>query len=197
MPQTPRVPRTARHTPRHEEIEVNYFSQPKAARELKPADEVKSGAVAPTPAPVLAAKTAPKSDVVSTFGQGMVITGNIVCAGALQIYGRVSGEIHAAQLTICEGAKVDGKVIAQDTVVQGEFKGTIHGNTVKLQSSAVVDGEIFNRSLTIEQNAQFEGVSRRLDRPVDAPTLDRASKQEMSREEAAMHLDMALKDIVA
>lgn len=171
---------------------MNYFSQPKAARELKPANEIRSEAPAPA-----AARPAPRNDVVSTFGHGMVITGNIVCAGALQIFGRVSGEIHAAQLTICEGAKVDGKVIAQDTVVQGEFKGTIHGNTVKLQSSAVVDGEIFNRALTIEQNAQFEGVSRRLDRPVDAPSLDRAAKQEMSREEAAMHLDMALKDIVA
>ncbi|MGN6572274.1 MAG: hypothetical protein ACTHLO_12755 [Pseudolabrys sp.] len=44
---------------------------------------------------------------------------------------------------------------------------------MKLQGTAVVDGEIYNRSLTIEQNAQFEGVARRLDRPVDAPSADR------------------------
>ena len=172
---------------------MNYFSSPKPARDAKPT-EVRFDPPAATPGPAAAAKT----DVLSTFGHGMVITGNIVCAGALQIFGLVSGEIHAAQLTICEGAKVEGKVIAQDTVVQGEFKGTIHGNTVKLQSSAVVDGEIFNRSLTIEQNAQFEGVSRRLDRPVDAPSADRRSiPQEMSPEEARRHLDLALKDIVA
>jgi hypothetical protein len=36
----------------------------------------------------------------------------------------------------------------------------------------VVDGEIYNESLVIEQNAQFEGVSRRLNRPVEAPTSD-------------------------
>jgi cytoskeletal protein CcmA (bactofilin family) len=103
----------------------------------------------------------------------MIITGNIVCAGALQVHGRVTGEIHAAQLIVCEDARVEGKIVAQDTVIRGEFKGTIHGNTVKLQGTAVVDGEIFNRSLTIEQNAQFEGVARRLDRPVDAPSMDR------------------------
>ncbi len=56
-------------------------------------------------------------------------------------------------------------------MIHGDFKDTIHGNTVKLQNSAVVDGEIFNRSLSIEQNAQCEGVSRRLDQPVEAPSL--------------------------
>ena len=168
---------------------MNYFSAPKTTRDSKPTEvRLDPPAVAPT-APT-------KTDVLSTFGHGMVITGNVVCAGALHIFGQVSGEIHAAQLTICEGAKVEGKVIAQDTVVQGEFKGTIHGNTVKLQASAVVDGEIFNRSLTIEQNAQFEGVSRRLERPIEAPSPER-NAQEMSSEEARRHLDMALKDIVA
>jgi cytoskeletal protein CcmA (bactofilin family) len=75
---------------------------------------------------------------------------------------------------ICEGAKVEGKIIAPDLVVQGEFKGTISGNNVKLQGSAVVDGEIFNKSLTIEQNALFEGVARRLDKPVAPPSAGQA-----------------------
>ena len=76
--------------------------------------------------------------------------------------------------------------------MQGEFKGTIHGNTVKLQASAVVKPLAHD-----EQNAQFEGVSRRPDRPVESPSLDRTSSQPMSHEEATVHLDMALKDIVA
>jgi cytoskeletal protein CcmA (bactofilin family) len=125
----------------------------------------------------------------------MIITGNIVCAGGLQIYGTVSGEIHASQLVICEGARVEGKVMAQDAVIHGHFKGTIHGNTVKLQSSAIVDGEIFNRQLTIEQNAQFEGVSRRLDRPVEAPSLD--SMQAEQPRGGYASIENALKEIVA
>lgn len=147
---------------------MNYFSQPKGA--VKPAEKSDVRFEAP------AAPAAPQpkaNDVVSVFGPGMMITGNIVCAGSLQVFGRVTGEIHAAQLTVCEGARVEGKIVAQDTVIKGEFKGTVHGNTVRLQGTAIVDGEIFNRSLTIEQNAQFEGVARRLDRPVDAPSIDR------------------------
>jgi cytoskeletal protein CcmA (bactofilin family) len=108
--------------------------------------------------------------MVSTIGSGMLITGNILCAGSLQICGRVIGDIHASQLVICEGAKVEGKVIAPDLIIQGAFSGTINGNNVKLQSTAVVEGEIFNKSLSIEQNALFEGVARRLDVPVAAPS---------------------------
>jgi cytoskeletal protein CcmA (bactofilin family) len=111
-----------------------------------------------------------KPEIVSTLGHGMLVTGNIVCTGAMHIFGRVVGDIHASLLVICEGAKVEGKIVAPDLIVQGEFRGVINGNNVKLQGTAVVDGEIFNKSLAIEQNARFEGVARRLDKPVLAPS---------------------------
>jgi len=142
---------------------VSYFSQPKDTREMKIVNTAETR-------PAANGRSAPET--VSTLGQGMLITGNIVCAGPLNVYGRVVGDIHASQLTIGEGAKVEGKVIAPETVIQGEFHGTIQSNTVKLQETAVVEGEIFNKSLAIEQTARFEGVSRRLERPVEAPTME-------------------------
>ncbi len=147
---------------------MNYFSQPRGAREIK----AKEAVAEPKPqAP--AAK--PEQDMLSTFGKGMLITGNVVCTGALQIFGRVTGEIHAAKVVVCEGAKVEGKIRAQDVVIQGEFLGTVHANSVKLQSTAKVDGEVFNKQLAIEQNALFEGVSRRLERPIEPPSADQVS----------------------
>ena len=110
-----------------------------------------------------------RSDEVSTIGSGMQVSGNIVCNGALQIFGVVTGDIHAAHLSIREGARVEGKVIAPDSVIEGSFNGTIHGNSVKLQKTAVVEGEIYNKSLAIEEAARFEGVSRRLERAVEGP----------------------------
>jgi cytoskeletal protein CcmA (bactofilin family) len=71
---------------------------------------------------------------------------------------------------ICEGAHVEGRVTAQETLVQGTFKGTIHGNSAKLQGTAVVEGEVFNKSLTVEQDVQFEGISRRIEKPVEIPS---------------------------
>ena len=117
-------------------------------------------------------------EVVSTLGHGVLVTGNIVCAGALQICGRVIGDIHASQLVISEGAMVEGKVTAPDLVIQGTFSGTIFANNVKLQSTAVVDGEISNKLLTIEQNAMFEGLARRLDVPVAPPSSAQVKGEE-------------------
>ena len=112
------------------------------------------------------------SDEVSTIGSGTVITGNIVCAGSLQIQGRITGDVHAVQLAIREGGQVEGKLVALDVVVEGNFTGTINANSVKLQKTAVVDGEIYNKSLAIDENARFEGVSRRLERAVEPPTAN-------------------------
>ena len=164
---------------------MNYFSQPKGAREVKlpkePAVETRPETVAAKPG----------QDILSTFGHGMLVTGNVVCAGALQIFGRVTGEIHAAKVVICEGAKVEGKIRAQDVVIQGEFLGTVHANSVKLQSSAKVDGEVFNKQLSIEQNALFEGVSRRLERPVEAPSADQVSGVKPAQPAPAAHYAQA------
>src|SRR4051794_11883727 len=107
----------------------------------------------------------------------MQVTGDIVCTGALQIFGRVTGDIHASQLAIREGAQVQGKIIAPEAVIEGAFHGSIHANTVKLQKSAVVEGEIFNKSLSIEGDARFEGVSRRLERAVEAPSAVQITPQ--------------------
>jgi cytoskeletal protein CcmA (bactofilin family) len=134
---------------------VSYFTQRKSERDVPPE--------------TTAAKP---PELLSTFGPGMMVTGNVVCTGTLQVLGRVTGDIHAGHLMVGAGARVEGNVIAQEAVIQGSFNGTVRANTVKLQSTAVVEGEIYNSSLTIEPNAQFEGVARRLDRPVEAPTAE-------------------------
>lgn len=150
---------------------MSYFSQSKGERDTKGAKE---------PVSQVKLNDAPGKDVVSVLGQGMLVTGNIVCAGSVQIHGRVIGDIHAGQLVICEGAKVEGKVIAPETTVQGKFNGTINANNVKLQSTATVDGEIFSKSLTIEQNASFEGVARKLDKPVASPSGAQVTGEELA-----------------
>ena len=143
---------------------MSYFSNAKSERDVKVING--AGKLAEAPRPIVARP----SDDISTLASGMQVTGNIVCTGTLQIFGRVTGDIHAAHLAIRDGARVEGKVIAPDAVIEGSFSGTIHGNSVKLQKTAQVDGEIFNKSLAIEENARFEGVSRRLERAVEGPS---------------------------
>src|SRR5262249_44500196 len=66
-----------------------------------------------------------------------------------------------------EGAQVEGEVFADDLTVGGQVKGNIHANRVRLNSTSIVEGDIFHRSLAIEENAKFEGSSKREANGVD------------------------------
>jgi cytoskeletal protein CcmA (bactofilin family) len=114
------------------------------------------------------------TDTVSTLGPGMLITGNIVCEGSAQIFGRVIGDIQAVEVIVGDGAHVEGNITAHDVGINGAFKGTIRGNNVRLKGAPTIDGEVFSKSLTVEENVQFEGLSRRLDKPIELPTCAQA-----------------------
>lgn len=131
-----------------------------------------------------------QAETVTTFGPGMLIVGDIVSTGSINIFGLVIGDIHAAQLTIGEGGRVEGKIKAQEAVIKGAFKGNLYGDAVKLQGAAMVDGEIYNRSLSIDQNVMFEGVTRRLERAVEAPRLGEIEAQAAADETLFVNSDI-------
>ena len=108
-----------------------------------------------------------KSGPDSRIGSGMSIVGKIECKGPAQVFGRIEGEVRASDLQISDGAQVEGSVIAQNVTVCGRVKGTIHAVRVKLQSGGAVEGDIFHRSLSIDENSQFEGSSRRVENPTE------------------------------
>jgi cytoskeletal protein CcmA (bactofilin family) len=106
---------------------------------------------------------------ISTISRGMTVVGKIMGEGTVHVLGQVEGELRALTVLIDEGAKVEGDVVGEELTIGGTVKGTIHANRVKLNSTAVVEGDIFHRSLSIEENAHFEGSSKREDNPVDVP----------------------------
>ncbi|MFY9836751.1 MAG: polymer-forming cytoskeletal protein [Xanthobacteraceae bacterium] len=106
----------------------------------------------------------------SSISSGLSIIGKIIGHGALTIFGRVEGEVRASTIVIAEKAEMLGDVVAEELTVSGQVKGTIHANRVKLNSTGVVEGDIFHRTLAIEENARFEGTSRRNENPIDTPS---------------------------
>jgi cytoskeletal protein CcmA (bactofilin family) len=64
-----------------------------------------------------------------------------------------------------------GDVIAEEMTVGGHLKGSVRAKRVKVNSTGVVEGDIFHRTLAIEENARFEGTSRRQEKPVETPSL--------------------------
>jgi cytoskeletal protein CcmA (bactofilin family) len=116
---------------------------------------------------VAATPPVPKAGTSSCIGSGMSIVGNIECNGLAQVFGRIEGELRASDLVISDGAQVQGTIIAQDVTVCGRVKGTIRAVRVRLQNGGLVEGDIFHKSLSIDENSQFEGSSRRVENPTE------------------------------
>lgn len=128
--------------------------------------------------PAVAYSAAAAPEATSSISSGLSIVGKIVGQGRLAILGHVEGEVQASTVQIGDGAQVEGNIVAEELTIGGRVKGTIHANRVKLNSTAVVEGDIYHRSLAIEENAQFEGMSRRQENAVDMPSLVPAKRSQ-------------------
>jgi cytoskeletal protein CcmA (bactofilin family) len=128
------------------------------------------------PRSAVASSAAPEASSISS---GLSIVGKIVGHGSLTIFGHVEGELHASTVVIAKGAQMEGDVVAEDLTIGGHVKGTIHANRVKLNSTAVVEGDIFHRTLAIEENARFEGTSRRSENKIDTPSRVQANRPQL------------------
>jgi len=143
--------------------EERFADRETVARIMVPPQVESSAAASPVPQP------APETS--SSICTGLSIVGKIVGQGKLAILGHVEGEVHVSTVQIGDGAQVEGDIVAEELTIGGRVKGNIHANRVKLSSTAFVEGDIYHRSLAIEENARFEGMSRRQKNAVDIPSL--------------------------
>ncbi len=89
---------------------LSYFSQSKGGDTKSDTKSLNVGSTEPkldVAAP--ARKADPSQEIVSTLGPGLLITGNVVSTGTVQIHGRVIGDIHAARLLVSKGAVVEAR----------------------------------------------------------------------------------------
>jgi cytoskeletal protein CcmA (bactofilin family) len=126
-----------------------------------------SSSVQQMPSSAAASPVAPE---VSSVSAGLSIVGKIIGHGAVTIFGHVEGELRASTVVIAESAQMEGDVVAEEWTIGGRVKGTLHANRVKLNSTAVVEGDIFHQTLAIEENARFEGTSRRQENMIETPS---------------------------
>jgi cytoskeletal protein CcmA (bactofilin family) len=117
------------------------------------------------PAAAAAPARAGERAAPSVIGPDLIILGNLVSKGEVQVDGEVQGDIHGSHIVIGEKARITGSIVAEEIVVRGHVMGSIRGRKVMLQSSSHVDGDIYHQTLAIEQGAFFEGKSRRSDDP--------------------------------
>ncbi|MEZ5844499.1 MAG: polymer-forming cytoskeletal protein [Hyphomicrobiaceae bacterium] len=117
--------------------------------------------------------------IPSVIGADLVIIGNMLSKGEVQVDGEVQGDLHGSLVQVGERARITGGIIADEVVVRGHVMGSIRSKKVMLQASSHVEGDIYHQSLAIEQGAFFEGKSRRSDDPtagVQRPELPAPQK---------------------
>jgi cytoskeletal protein CcmA (bactofilin family) len=93
------------------------------------------------------------------------IWGTIHVAGPVQVGGFVDGSITATDVHVSAQAMVRGDIIAKRATIEGQVVGNIFADELVLEPSCNVDGEIYHASLDLREGAQFEGKSRRHDKP--------------------------------
>lgn len=103
-------------------------------------------------------KSRPRSCAIpSIIGADIVIKGTIRATGDIQLDGRVDGEICGANVAIGSSGQIHGKIVANDLIIRGHFKGGIRARRVLLCSTCHVEGDILHEGLVLEAGAFFDG----------------------------------------
>jgi len=116
---------------------------------------------------VRGASSKPASRVgASIICSDVEIRGSVKTGGALQIDGKVEGDIAAGDITIGSSGEIMGEVKAETLRVKGKIIGSIRARKVELETGASVQGDIFHAALIIQPDASFEGQVKREENPL-------------------------------
>lgn len=100
----------------------------------------------------------------SVIAEGMHVLGNIISDGALDIDGKIEGNVRGESVTVRPNGVIRGDVVADMVHVHGQVNGLIKARSVMLYADAKVVGTIMHESLKIEDGAFVDGKFKRTER---------------------------------
>ena len=100
-----------------------------------------------------------KSEEITIISNGVKIEGKITSSGNIRIDGEIQGDIFCeSNITIGEGAKVNGQINANVITIGGKVSGTVRAKEkLVLDSKGNLKGDIFAKILLVEAGAKFDG----------------------------------------
>ena len=109
--------------------------------------------------PPVAPRAAPAPAKESVIAADLTIEGKIEGSGHVRIAGRFKGDVNVqGDLTIENGARLNGGVRAKKVIVAGDLEGNIDSaQRVELLDSAVLTGDLKAGSLTVAAGAKIRG----------------------------------------
>jgi len=113
------------------------------------------------PAPAEPARRPPASGAAkeSLIAADVTIDGKIEGAGHVRIAGRFKGDVNVqGNVTIEQGAHVNGQVNAATVIVSGEVEGNINASArVELLETGVINGDVKAAVLTVAAGSRMRG----------------------------------------
>ncbi len=103
----------------------------------------------------------------SVLASDLRVDGIVATEGALEIHGRIDGEVAADSLVLGDEGTVSGKIRTNQADLRGEVKGELVSTRLTLRSGARVEADVTCATLVIEAGAQVEG---RFARPAELPS---------------------------
>jgi cytoskeletal protein CcmA (bactofilin family) len=97
----------------------------------------------------------------SVLAADLVVTGIIATEGALEIHGKVEGEVAADALVVGQTGSVTGKARANRADIRGTLNGDLACTDLMLRASADLQADTTCVSLTVETGAKVQGMFKR------------------------------------
>lgn len=102
---------------------------------------------------------------INLIASNTQLEGEVFFDSQTRIHGSIKGTVHGlagSQLIIAKEAKVSGKILCHDLIIDGFVEGEIQASgKLKITSSGRVFGGISANKLEIEAGAIFEGTTSR------------------------------------
>jgi len=98
--------------------------------------------------------------VPTILSADLEVDGTIISEGEVHILGALKGNLTARKLVLGEGGKIEGKIVAESAVINGNFTGSILAKSVTLGRAASVTADIIYHSMEMETGAVYEGHTR-------------------------------------
>ena len=106
----------------------------------------------------------------SIITEDVVIEGNLISGGELQIDGTVNGDVRAHAVVVDSQGVVHGEVVAEEVLVRGRIIGPIRGIHVHVYAGGHIEGDVINETISIDNGAYIDGAIRRSEDPLGEPS---------------------------
>jgi cytoskeletal protein CcmA (bactofilin family) len=119
----------------------------------------------------------------SILTEDVVIEGNLISGGELQIDGTVNGDVRAHAVVVDAQGVIHGEVVAEEVLVRGRIIGPIRGIHVHVYAGGHIEGDVINETISIDNGAYIDGTIRRSEDPLGEPSPQYEGTYEQVAEE--------------